>query len=46
MKTSPLDWRGCPDTIGRLVLFLASEQVDYVTGYLENINSGWQSILN
>jgi NAD(P)-dependent dehydrogenase (short-subunit alcohol dehydrogenase family) len=41
-KPIPLDRPGYPEDIAPTVLFLASEQADYVTGELVYVDGGWQ----
>ncbi|NHX41892.1 MULTISPECIES: SDR family NAD(P)-dependent oxidoreductase [Haloarcula] len=43
MKQIPLDRAGYPEDIAPTVLFLASEQADYVTGEMVYVDGGWQT---
>ena len=43
MKSIPLDRPGYPEDIAPAVLFLASEQADYVTGEMVYVDGGWQT---
>ncbi|MDT3433513.1 glucose 1-dehydrogenase [Haloarcula sp. 1CSR25-25] len=43
MKRIPLDRAGYPEDIAPTVLFLASEQADYVTGEMVYVDGGWQT---
>ncbi|MBX0325085.1 glucose 1-dehydrogenase [Halomicroarcula sp. F13] len=42
-KPIPLDRPGYPEDIAPTVLFLASEQADYVTGEMVYVDGGWQT---
>lgn len=43
LKPIPLDRPGYPEDIAPTVLFLASEQADYVTGEMVYVDGGWQT---
>lgn len=43
MKPIPLERPGYPEDIAPTVLFLASEQADYVTGEMVYVDGGWQT---
>ncbi|WP_135305077.1 SDR family NAD(P)-dependent oxidoreductase [Haloarcula amylovorans] len=43
LKPIPLDRPGYPDDIAPTVLFLASDQADYVTGEMVYVDGGWQT---
>ncbi|MBX0296166.1 SDR family NAD(P)-dependent oxidoreductase [Haloarcula nitratireducens] len=43
LKPIPLDRPGYPEDIAPTVLFLASDQADYVTGEMVYVDGGWQT---